>query len=226
MQERDWTPAVLLTATVCLTLVLLVAVTTPGLREALVREEAGPEQARRLPPAEIAVWAGEVVPGVKGLLGPVWGDPVPDAFHDHRLNESLALSAGEGLAWYRLLLFNTSDEERTVHLGDGAIAIRPPGVASPVPLRSLASMERRGEVRVPDGRRALLESLGALEDSVRVPAGSMASLLLPFTARVDLGAAQAVATGDGTEFHRRPMPRAELQALLYDPPDPERVKDL
>jgi hypothetical protein len=222
MRERDWTPAVLLTATLCVTVVLMVWVTTPWLRAAIFRDEPGPGHARRLPPTEIAVWAGEVVPGVKGLLGPVWGDPEPDRFHD----EALALPNAGGLAWYRLLLFNTSAEERTVPLVDGTLSIRPAGSDADVALRSLASMVRRGEVRIPEGRRAMLEALGALDESVRIPAGSMASLLIPFTRRVDLAVAQAVATEDGSEFHRRPMARADLQALLYDPPDLDRVKDL
>jgi hypothetical protein len=229
MRERDWTPAVLLTATVCVTVVAVLWVTTPGLREAVFPAESGPARARHLPPSEVAVWAGEVVPGVKGLLGPVWGDPDPDRRHDEGLNESLR-ARPEGLAWYRLLLFNTSGEDRTVRLGDGTLTIRPssaaPGAESVAPLRSLVSMERRGDVTIPPGRRAVLEALGALGESVRIPAGSMASLLIPFTRRVDLADAQAVATEDGSAFRRRPMPRAELHALLYDPPDLERVKDL
>jgi hypothetical protein len=230
MRQRDWTPAVLLSGTVCVTLVAMVWVTTPWLWRSLVPEESGPGKARHLPPPEVSVWAGEVVPGVKGLLGPVWGDPDPDRRHDEGLNETLLLSPPDGLAWYRLLLFNTTSEERSVRLADGTLTIRPSSQhaegETAVPLRSLLSMERRGEVTIPPARRVVLETLGALDESVRLPAGSMASLLIPFTRRVDLGAAQAVATEDGTEFHRRPMPRAELQALLYDPPDLERVKDL
>jgi hypothetical protein len=220
MRERDWTPAVLVTSALCFFVATVAGATSPLLR--LGDSEPGPERARRLPPPEVSAWVGDLAPGLKGVLVPVWGDPEPDRLHDEELNHQLRA----GLAYYRLLVFNTSGAERTLRLGDGALTIRPPGAGDAVTSRSLSTMLARGEINPSAGTKAVLGALGALEEEVTVSSGSMTSLLVPFGRHVDLAAAASVAAGDGTPFRRRPMQRAELQDLLYDGADEDRVKDL
>jgi hypothetical protein len=214
-----------MTATACLAVVLVVWVLSPRLR-GFYDPPPGPQHDRRLAPPEVVAWAGEVAPGVKGLLAPVWGDPGPDRFHDQQVNRRLELGEGKALAYYRLVLFNTTDEERVVRLGDGALSIRTSPPEAEVASRSLVAMESRGEVTLSPGTRAVLSGLGALHEEVKVPPGSAATLLVAFRSRVDLAEAARISARDGQDFHRRPMARAELQDLLYDPPDPVRVRDL
>jgi hypothetical protein len=223
MRRNDWTPAVLAT-TVAVAVVAAAILGAIWLRDR--GESAGPERSRRLPPPRVDAWVGDLAPGLKGVLGPVWGDPGPDLDHDRELNAGLDLPEGRGLAWYRLILFNTSEGAISVPLPEGAIAIHAPDSAAPVTLRSLSALVERGEVKPPPGGlRTVLKNLGALETTVEVPAGSSVSLLVPFGRRVDLEQAVDVASADGVKFHRRRMDRGEFQELLGSP-DEARIKDL
>jgi hypothetical protein len=221
-RARDWTPLVLLSSALCLGVVLYVLVSRPELIRG-VMDGVGPAHARRHAPPSVDVWVGEVAPGLKGVLSAVWNDPEPDLLHDREINEGLDLE-GEGYAFYRLLLFNTAQEERTVLLEDGALRIQEADGA-PVPLLSLAERVERGDLAPSASLRMVLAALGTLRRSVTLAPGEMADLVVPFRDRVDLGTAQSVASADGTPFRRRRIARAELQRLMLDP-DEARVRDL
>jgi len=216
MRRADWTPLVLVTASISVTVVAAVLLTTPWLRGPW-SGGPGPGHARRHLAETMQVWTGDLAPGVVGLLGPVWGQDGPDREHDRRLNEQLALPAGTELAWYHLLLFNRSEEDREVSLADGALTIRPAEGEGPVALTSLARRVARGEARVAPSLAAVLHARGALSETVTVPAGWMADLLVAFERRVPLEEAFEVATAEGASFTRRPMTRRELDRLVEDP---------
>jgi hypothetical protein len=224
MRRADWTPLVLITASISVTVVAAVLLTTPWLR-APWGSEPGPAQERRHLADALQVWVGDVAPDVRGLLAPVWGEEEPDRAHDARLNEQLGLTGARALAWYHLLLFNRSEAPQRVSLADGALLIRPAGGASRVALRNLAGLVARGEARVAPSLAAVLTARGALSESVEVPAGWMADLLVAFDGRVPLAEAFGVATSTGSVFTRRPMTRRELDELVEDPAGP-RLEDL
>lgn len=224
MRRADWTPLVLVTASISVTVVAAVLLTTPWLR-APWGNDPGPSLARRHLAGELQVWVGDVAPDVTGLLGPVWGEDEPDRAHDRRLNEQLGLSEGQGLAWYHLLLFNRSDAPQQVSLADGALVIRPVGGAGPSALRSLVGLVARGEARVAPSLASVLTARGALSEAVEIPAGWMADLLVAFDRRIPLDEAAEVATATGSAFRRRPMTRRDLEALVEDPAS-ERLEDL
>lgn len=224
MRRADWTPLVLVTASISVTVVAAVLLTTPWLRGAWDREP-GPGHARRRLAETMQVWVGDVAPGVVGVLGPVWGQEGPDREHDRRLNEQLGLAQGRDLAWYHLLLFNRSEEDREIGLQDGALVIRPAGEGDPVGLTSVAALVARGEVRVAPSLAAVLRARGALSETVTVPAGWMADLLVAFERRVPLADAVQVATAAGSAFERRPMTRRDLDRLVEEP-DRARIEDL
>jgi hypothetical protein len=224
MRRNDWTPFVLAVATAAVLAVAVAWVASPWLRR-IAEGPPGPERARRLPPAEVETWVGDLAPGLKVVLAPVWGDPRSDEDHDLELNEAMALHGERSLSWHRLLLFNLSEEERIVPLPDGALAIRAEAAAEPILSRNLAALVERGEAKPPEGLRTVLKTLGALEDEVAMPPGSAVSLLVAFAERVELDRAVAVASADGVEFRRRRMPRGALQELIAAP-DESRLKDL
>ena len=215
---------VLVTASISVTVVAAVLLTTPWLR-APWRTGPGPSQARRFLADEMPVWVGELEPGVLGVLGPVWGQDEPDLEHDRRLNEQLGLEAEQGLAWYHLLLFNRAEEARDVSLADGALRIRPSVGAERVELRSLAGLVARGEAQVAPSLAAVLSARGALSETVEIPAGWMADLLVAFDRHVPLGEAVEVATRQGAALEQRPMTRRDLDRLVEDP-DRALLEDL
>ena len=223
MEQNDWTPAVLITATVCLltaALVYLIAPWTPARGHA-----GGATIPRTHYRDEIVVWTGELAPGLKGVLGPVWGDPGPDRDHERLLNEDLGLENGEALAWYRLLVFNTGAEPRTLALQDGALVMTGADGTRALSLRSLAARVRKGEVEVDAGLRFTLGSMGALSEQVEVPPGAFAKLVVPFDHEARIDQARAVVTAQGTVLRRVELARTAFRRLMEDP-DEARVKDL
>ena len=163
------------------------------------------------------MWVGDIVPGVRAVLGTVWGEAAPDTLHDARLNAGLGVAPDHALAFYRLLLFNTSSEDRDVALRDGALVVRPAGAGEPARLLDLSDLLGRGEATVSPALRVVLEGEGTLRPRVSLPAGRMADLIVPFDRRVGLEDAQDVETGDGTAFARRQMNRVDLEALMVSP---------
>ncbi len=224
MEANDWTPAVLITATISLMTAGLVWLVAPW-GTGIGAHEPGHTIPRRVPRAEVVVWTGELAPGLKGVLGPVWGDPKPDRFHDQSLNEDLGLEGERALVYYRLLVFNTSEEPRSLEVGEGRIVMLGETDGGKLPLRSLARMVERGEIQLDGGMEFSLRSLGALTTTVEVPAGSFAKLVVPFDGKASIETARAVATQDGTELRRRQIAQAAFRRLVASP-DESQVKDL
>lgn len=223
MQQNDWTPAVLITATVCLltaALVYLVAPWSPA------RDGAGGDTIPRAQYRDaIVVWTGDLAPGLKGVLGPVWGDPGPDRDHERLLNEDLGLDGGRALSWYRLLVFNTGDEPRTLALRDGAIVMTGPDGRQALPLRNLAARVSAGELEMGPGLQFTLGRLGVLSESVEVPPGQCAKLVVPFDADARIEQARAVVTAQGTALRRVELAKTTFRSLMEEP-SVARVKDL
>ncbi len=228
MRRPDWTPIVLITASLSVTVVVAVFLTSPYL-SSLFRTQPGPTVPRHALAPKIDVWVGEIEPGLVAVLGPVWGEAGPDAAHDARLNEELALPEGTDFGWYQLLVFNVGKEERRLTLPDGALRIRvkreadaegagaAAGAVDAVSFRSLAPLIARGEASPSPGLATVLRARGTLGESVTIPAGWMADLLVPFDRRVALDRALEVASATGSTFRRRPMERRKLEALVEDP---------
>ncbi len=213
-----------MTATLSLTIVAAVLLSSPFFGLSL-RSRSGPGIARHTLAPEVVVWVGDLAPGLKGVLSPVWGERAADLDHDRTLNEGLGLSSTASLAFYRLLLFNTSDEERTVSLADGALSIEAPGGGGPAHLRSVAALVRKGDAAPSAALTTVLEGEGTLEDRVVLPAGTMADLVVAFERRVALDEAESVRAADGATFARRRMERQILEALLENP-DSAQIRDL
>lgn len=223
MDQNDWTPAVLITATVCLltaALVYLVAPWSPSRAG-----EGGDTIPRTRYRNEVVVWTGELAPGLKGVLGPIWGDPGPDEDHERLLNEDLGLAGSDALAWYRLLVFNTGEEPRTLALEDGAIVMTGEEGAKALPLRSLAARVARGELDVAPALRFTLGSMGILSETVEVPPGQFAKLVVPFDGAARIDRARTVVTAQGTVLRRVEIARAAFRGLMENP-DEGRVRDL
>jgi len=218
---------VLITATLSLTIVGVVLLSSPVFDISLFGRTAGPELARHPMASQVVGWVGEPVPGLKGLLTPVWGEPGPDLAHDRTLNEGLALTKEKGaaLAFYRLLVFNTSAEAIRLPLADGALEIQPAGNAPPVRLASVAALVEAGRASPSGALSMVLDAQGTLLEAVVVPPGMMADLLVAFERRVGLEDAAGVHGMDGVAFARRRIPRGDLEALLLDP-DVARIQDL
>ena len=222
MERNDWTPAVLITASVALLTAGFVWLFEPWGSPG--DGAPGDTIPRRRLPAEVIVWIGEVGPDLKGVLGPIWGDTGPDRDHDGLLNGSLGLENGKALSYYRLLVFNTSEQARTLELGDGGIVMLGED-GNRVPLRSLAKMRERGEVQINDALEFSLHSLGALARTIEIPPGRAASLMVPFQGETRIETASAIGTTNGTALRRRRMARAAFRRLIEEP-DEARVKDL
>lgn len=209
MPRSEWTPLVVAAATVGVVTAFLVwAISTRFADD----EEPGAERPLRAAPPQVTLWVGEMLPGLKGALTDVYGDDLPDRAHDARLNEQLGLEGDATLAFYRLLLFNVSDEERAYPLREGGLAVHDEDdshVARMTPLDG--SRVRTG------GTRFALEALGTLRDTVNVPAGSMANVVVAFDRRNDLASASAVETLEGTALAQRQMSRTALRRLMEDP---------
>ncbi len=229
MQRDDWTPAVLATALISLLTAALVWVFFPA---GFGDEEPGATRPRRRPPDEVVVWTGEIQPGLKGVLGPIWGDPGPDLEHDRELNEELGLEelaagadAGAAPRWYRLLLFNLGAAEQVLPLTDGALTIAAPDGGPSAPMGSLSRWLREGVAEAPPGLAFTLQSHGALNERLQLPPGTSAHLVLPFAGPVDLEDAEAVRTAEGRQLTRRPMERLRYRRLL-EGADEEALRDL
>jgi len=222
MERNDWTPAVLITATVSLVTAGLVWLVAPW--GPIYDAGSGVTIPRHNLPPEVVVWVAEFGPDFKGVLGPVWGDNKPDRDHDGLLNEDLGLTGARALSYYRLLIFNTSQESRTVHLGDGRIVMEGEN-GDRVYLKNLAEMVERGELELDPGLAFSLRSLGALAKEVEVPAGHSASLIIPFDGTARIETARAVGLANEKEFRRRQMARETFRRLI-ESPDQARVKDL
>jgi hypothetical protein len=160
----------------------------------------------------VTLWVGQVSPGLKGALTDVYGDERPDLAHDARLNEELGLEGAAGLAFYRLLLFNTSDEARDYPVLEGGLAVHGDADVPAARMKPLSGSAVRD-----GGTRFALEALGTLRASVTVPAGAMANVVVAFDRRSDLSTAASVATLEGTALARRRMSRVALRRLLEDP---------
>ena len=222
MERNDWTPAVLITATVTLVTAGLVWLMQPW--GPYPEGRPGDTIERRSLPAEVVVWIGEFAPGLKGVLAPVWGDTQPDRDHDGLLNERLGLDEGRALSYYRLLVFNTTAETQLLELGDGRLVMMDEN-GRRVSLKSLSAMRARGEIELSPSTAFSLRSLGALSERIEIPAGRAAKLVVPFDGGARIETAKAVATTDETAFRRRQMARSTFRRLLEDP-DEARVKDL
>lgn len=211
-----------MTATLSLTVVAAVLVSSPlfGLRPGHGRS---PGVARRALAPQVVVWVGDLAPGLRGVLTPVWGEPGPDEAHDETLNQEL--SSRRHLAFYRLLLFNTAEETRRVPLLTGALEIRPDGDQPPGRLQSLPALLREGVASASPALVTVLEAQGALEEELVLPPGMMADVLVVFDRHVPLEQAQGVEGTDGATFARRRIERGVLEALL-EAPDASRIRDL
>jgi len=224
MERSDWTPAVLITASISLltaALVWLVAPWGPG----GLYGGSGATLPRHAHEAQVAIWTGELAPGLKGVLGPVWGDEQPDRDHDGLLNADLGLKGDRALVYYRLLVFNTTKEARTLSLADGQLVMLGESGGGKVVLRSLAHMIETGEIKLDGGLAFSLRSLGALVTQVAIPPGRFAKLVVPFERPASIETARVVATKDGRELRRRRISRAAFRQLVEDP-DETHVKDL
>jgi hypothetical protein len=221
MERDDWTPAVLITATVSLVTAGLVWLVAPW------EHPGGPGDTipRREAPATVTVWAGEIAPGLKGVLAPIWGDPRPDRDHDILLNRDLGLAGDHRLSWFRFLVFNQTGEARSLELGDGRILLVGPDGSGTLPLRNLAGMAERGEIDLPDGLAFALRSLGSLRDVLEIPPGRYAQLLVPFEGALDIDSVRGVRSSDGRPFERLPMAQARFRRLI-EKPDESHVRDL
>ena len=212
MRRDEWLVGLLVGSAVALGLIAVFLMLRPFSND----RAPGPEQPRRRPPDEIQVWVGELTEGVVGVLGPVWGDPEPDRSYEGSLNHDLGLKGDAALGYCRLLAFNTTDQPRTLSLGDRVLEIVGKS-GQTVPLRSLAGMLDRGEVKIPEGLAFTLRAVGTLRHEVEIPPGSMMNLVVPFAHPAPLAAVSAVQTAKGSTLEARPIPRGRLQRLIQDP---------
>ncbi len=223
MDQQDWTPAVLITATICLVTAGLVYLVRPW--DPSAAGAGGDTIPRTRYRDAVVVWTGELAPGLKGVLGPVWGDPGPDRDHDGILNEDLGLEGDKALAWFRLLVFNTSKSPQTLELRAGALVMTGEEGERALPLQSLAKRMADGDLRVDEALRFTLGSMGALSERVVVPPGAFAKLVVPFDGDARLERAQTVVTAQGTVLRRVEIARTMFRHLMENP-DESRVKDL
>ena len=218
-------PAVWLAAA---TAVLVFAILT--LASSWLRGERGPPRVRHHPASALAtdvdLWVGDLAPGVRGVLASEWNDPAVDAAYDDEMNRDLGLTGGRGLAYYRLVVFNTSDRPVSLTFRDGGLTLTPKG-ERPLPMRSLASLLLGGDGRAAPAspQAATLRALGAGRETVEVPPGGRHSHPIAFERRVPLALAAAVAWVDGTEFHARRIPGQRWSGILEGPSAAD-VKDL
>ncbi len=173
-----------------------------------------PEAVHEAPLGDVDVWVADLGPGVKEVLSSEWNQPAWDAAQDEALSKELGLD-GAGLAFYSLLVFNTSDAPATVPLPEGGLVLKAPGGVR-LPSRSLSAI-----VAAPPAAGSpqadTLRLLGAARDSVVVPPGRMARRPVAFSRRVPLAEVEGVESADGTAFHRRRIERPRWAAMLQSP---------
>lgn len=225
MRQRDqgsWIQGVAIALTAGVVLAAVVWVIAPRLRQGR-KAWPGASIPRRDAPEEVSRWVGPLAPGLKGMLTSVFGDEGPDRAHARELSEELGLPPEEALGFYRLLLFNTGDEPRTVAIEDDLLRIRIG--TSPdeevIPLRRLSRLLSSRGLEAGGGLRFSLRALGPLRDEVTLEPRTMANLLVAFGKQVPLSKAVAVETGDGKVFESRPISRARLRQLMADPQQEE-----
>ena len=150
---------------------------------------------------EVDLWVGDLAPGVRGVLASEWNDAHADADYDARMNAGLGLSAGRALAYYRLVVFNTTDRSVTLTFRDGELTLTPKGEA-PLPMVSLAALlsGRDGNPAPASSQAVVLRELGAGRESIDLPSGSRHSHPIAFPRRVPLAEVASVASADGSGF--------------------------
>jgi len=172
---------------------------------------------------EVDLWVGEIVPGVKAILASEWNQPDWDARHDATLNDGLRLVGNDRLAYYQLLLCNTTEAEVTVPVRDGALSlVRRDG--SQLPMVSLAPRlaGAGGGAVASSPQVSTLRALGGHLAEVSLPPGRMTRHPVAFAYRVALGELASVASADGTPFRARRILEPVWAGLLHSP----RTSDL
>ena len=179
------------------------------------------------PAADIDLWVGDLAPGVRCVLSSEWNDPAIDAAYDEDLNRSLGLGQGRGLAYYRLVVFNTTDKTVTLAFRDGQVVLTPKKGQAPLAMKSLASLVSGGAAASdrPSAQVAVLRGLGAGRETIDLPPGSRHSHPIAFERRVPLAEAVSVASADGTAFRPRRMPGRRWTGIL-EASSAADVKDL
>ena len=164
---------------------------------------------------DVEVWVGQLSPGVKGVLSSEWNEALWDERQDAILNGGLGLTDGQLLAFYSLVVFNTSGAAVKVRLTDGSLLVTPVGGET---LRShdLAALFA-GPTAPSSPQAAVLRSLGADREVVDVPPGKMARQPVALAKRVNLATFEGVVTVDGMAFHRRRIPQKAWAGLLHSP---------
>jgi len=172
---------------------------------------------------EVDLWVGELAPGVKAILASEWNQPDWDSRHDATLNDGLGLVGRHRLAYYQLLLCNTTEAAVTVPVRDGALALVGKDGAA-LPMVSLSPL--LGGAGAPSAAKspqvATLRALGGHLPEVVLPPGRMTRHPVAFARRVALGEVASVASADGTPFRARRMPEPVWAGLLHSP----RTSDL
>jgi hypothetical protein len=211
MRRGDWKPALLLAVGSAAILFTVLTLAGPWLRGRL----GGPPLPDRPMPdraPSVDLWVGDLATGVKGVLTANFNDPVPDAEQDGLFNRGLGLDGGRALAYYQFHVFNVSDRPFTVRLTDGELVVTPKG-GEPLPMRSLKTVLAGGAGLPAPSVADFLSKMGSNREAIEVPPGKSAHPFVAFPRRVALGEVVAVAGMDGTEFHRRPIPRAVWEDL-------------
>ena len=164
---------------------------------------------------DVEVWVGQLAPGVKGVLSSEGNDARSDPRQDALLSQGLGLPGGTSLAFYSLVVFNTSSTSVHVALGDGSLVVAAPG-GPPEPSKGLHAFFA-GASPPSSSQASVLRSLGADRETVDLPPGKMARQTIAFARPLDLSTAVSVVTRDGTAFHRRRIPQKTWAGLLHSP---------
>ena len=211
MVSNEGSPAVWVAA--CAGLATAVALFIVGYLRQQPDLDATDSLPRRRLPAQVTLWVGDVQPGLQGALTEVYGDPRADEAHDAELSAVLGAD-GTPMGFYRLLLFNTSDEVKRYEIRNDGLMVR--GAAGEAGLRRLS--ERDAPIAKDDqGVLFSLKALGTLREDVEIEPGTMANLVLAFARHSDLEEAEAVETAEGVPLRRLNRSRQELRDLMANP---------